>query len=251
MQTTNIVFAEPKNAKLLTGEKRRIGSSFIMIILALIGISGAVIAGYMWYTFYANHQAILTEGKQVRGVIVDGFAETSRSFYVIETTRYRVTYRYQVGGQNYEMAQDIDAAIYDQLRLQSPVTVAYLPANPAVAELAGDFADTTEFRNAMLTLGAVTIGAALIAAYFLFVDARNRRLSSQGQMLDGVLTSANGQYSRRGLNITFNYQFRSPHGDTLKGARTVQRNDLRKQSLPTGGSPVKVLYVNDKLHRIL
>ncbi len=251
MQATTVFLADPRNAKLLTGEKKRIGSSFVMLLLALIFIVGAVSAGYFLYTRYSQHQALLTEGKQTRGIITDGFEETSRNFYVIESKRYHVEYRYTVAGQTYTGAQDIDGALYEDLGLQAPVTVAFLPGNPSVAELAGEFADDTDYRNSLLILGALTLGAMLIATYFLFVDGRNRRLSSQGQILNGTLLSAAGQYYRRTLNVTFKYEFRSPLGTPLTGARTVKRNDLKKAPVPASGTPIKVLYVNDKLHRIL
>lgn len=251
MQATSVFLAEPSNAKLLTGEKKRIGNSFVMFLIALIFIVAAVVAGYFLYTRYSQHQALLTEGKQTRGIVTDGFEETSRNFYVIESKRYRIEYRYTIAGQTYTGGQDIDGALYEELFLQSPVTIVFLPSNPGVSELGGEFADDTEYRNALLILGSLTLVALLAAAGFLFRDVRNRRLSSQGQILNGTLLSAAGQYYRRTLNVTFRYEFRSPLGTTITGSRTVKRNDLKKAPVPVSGTPIKVLYVNDKLHRIL
>ncbi len=247
----NVFLADKKNAGLLTGDKKRIGSSIVMMALALIFIAVCVVGAYAAYDRYTTHQTIVNNGKEARAVITDGFEQTTRRYVVIEETRYNVTYRYTVNGVTYEVSQDIGADLFNNLFLDDRVTVAYVQGNPNLVELSGQFRDDTQYNNGMILFVAILVVALFTAAYFLFKDARNRRLSSQGQMLDGQLMSASGQYYRGTLNVTFNYAFRSPLGVDLRGKRTVARNDLKKQPIPSTGTLVKVLYVNDKLHRLL
>ncbi|MBE2270310.1 MAG: DUF3592 domain-containing protein, partial [Anaerolinea sp.] len=216
MLNTKVFLAEPKNAGLLTGQKSRIGSSIIMWLVALIAIAVAVGAGWFTYTTYTQYNALMNNDVTARGTIIDGFDETTRSYVVIETHRYNVTVRFTVDGVRYEFGQDIDAALYNDLFIDARVEVAYLPENPNVAALAGADRDDTDFRNRMIAFSVVTGIAVLVAVFMIVTDARNRRLSRRGDLLDGQLVRATGNYYRRRLNVTFEYAFRSPQGTELR-----------------------------------
>ncbi len=243
-----LFLANPKNRAFVEGTKTRIGNSAIILLLALIAFG---VAGFIAWQFgrpVLYYDQLITGGKVADARIVDGYTSTSSRS---RTVSYYVTYRFIVEGESYERQQQITSSHYNDLGIGSRVQVAYLADDPSISTLTGEYASTVQ-RDNDLGLTVFIGGAALIIGIILVVaDAKNRRLSHQGQFLDGVLVSATGKPGSKGAyNVTLTYQFVNPMGVRMEKKVTVDRRDLRNH-LPQPGTPVKIRYVNDRSLRLM
>ncbi|NWJ95068.1 MAG: hypothetical protein HXX20_04730 [Chloroflexi bacterium] len=101
----------------------------------------------------------------------------------------------------------------------------------------------------------------IVGLAFLYVVARRHYLEKTGQILQGELVSIKGERSnistgshsnrKRKHIVSASYRFRSPSGRTLEGNNSAARDDLKHHTLPTAGTPVAVLYINDKYFGLL
>jgi len=105
-------------------------------------------------------------------------------------------------------------------------------------------------------LDALTAALALIAlaAAILWIGRKewaSIRFSTRGTLLDGVLDRVEvWDIPRNGRRVNYAYSFYAPDGRKITGTRAVFRNDTGVFAYPTG-SPVKVLYIDDRSHRML
>ena len=131
------------------------------------------------------------------------------------------------------------------------MTIKYLPSDPDVSVLTGDYKDDTE-RTQNLILMAIFLPTSLIIAILILrTDGRNRRLSG-GQLLPGQILSAQGKSGSKGAyNVTVEYNFTNPYGQQITKKQTNNRPDLRKTALPEAGTPAAVLYVDDKFFKLM
>jgi hypothetical protein len=105
----------------------------------------------------------------------------------------------------------------------------------------------------------VTIGmnaAAFIATLIMIRKwQRYKRLAREGRLIRGAVVKTEAVEGDAedgyGYKVTLHYVFRSPTGHELQGRGSHKRNDLMGKPLPPSGTPILVLYVNDKLHEVL
>lgn len=236
------------NRKFVYGQRKRIGSSriifliaaIILVICAAIVISTSGTAGQL--------RQIEDTGTKVGGIVTDGHSvRGSRG-----SVSYYITYRYNVDGVSYDQQQRVGSSTYNGLYIGDEVTVRYLPDSPSVSALSGDNVDNTILaENDVMALVAIIVGGIFIAA-LLWTDRRNRALSHRGQLLPGEIISATGRRGSKGaFNVTLHYRFRTPSGEISEKKSTANRPDLRKMPLPPPGTPVLVLYVHDRFLRLM
>ncbi|MBN8640033.1 MAG: hypothetical protein J0M07_32275 [Anaerolineae bacterium] len=104
--------------------------------------------------------------------------------------------------------------------------------------------------NALLSAGNLVL--ALLVVRLVLIEIRALLLSRFGQIYTGELTrQAVGWRWRYSYLVLFNYQTELPSGKTFKGWRVVNRLDLLGSRLPGQGTPVKVVYANPFLQRML
>jgi len=106
------------------------------------------------------------------------------------------------------------------------------------------------YREYLVGIGGIII------AFLIGSDLLDIFLSKYGKVLDGQLTSIwreefRGKYAQHVGHIFHpEYAFRTPEGKSLWGTRKVNRPDLG-DNMPSGGLPMKILYVNEHLYRVL
>jgi hypothetical protein len=246
--TPNLFLLDPgANRKFVTGEATRIGSSRIMLLLALLFfLIGAGAIGYVVYG-ELNAQALEREGTTTNAIIVDGHSTTSTR----SGTSYYITYELTVNKQKYRRDVQIAESLYDQLRIGSAVSVRYLMRDPNINMLWGDDFDMTAV-NSQRAIGAIVGASGLVIALIcMWIDGRNRRIST-GTLLRGTVTGAKAQNGRKGTYlVTINYTFTTPSGGIINKKAQGNRPDLRRSGLPTIGTPIAVLYVNDRTVRLM
>lgn len=81
---------------------------------------------------------------------------------------------------------------------------------------------------------------------------RRRRYARYGVYLDGEIvkcTISTDEDSEKGFYLVVTYRFHAPQGGELQGTRRATRHD--RASIPTSGTPVKILYVSDRQHEVM
>lgn len=76
----------------------------------------------------------------------------------------------------------------------------------------------------------------------------------EGQLLRGEIVRAEGTFGRgshQPLTVYIEYKFTRPQGSALYKKISELRPDYRSRLLPTGGTPVYVLYFHDKEYYLL
>jgi len=268
MDDIPVVYAQPFNRGFVEGKRRRIkgASGRDWIFGFVVGIPMIL---FLWY-FLSQAQTASTvtaRGIEVHAVIAERtyHSHTRGSGY-----DYYVSYAYIVNGQTHRSREKVSSDLYYGLQIGAEVTVRYLPEDPGVARLSGRFAASSPLDSAFWWFLFLLIAVVLI---IVVQEWDSLRYSARGQVIDGTLDRVTVTRWRGNREATFEYHFRSPSGTKLTGRTSARRNDLEvstppKRSarklletmhtdldggnpLPQRGSPVKVLYIDDKYHRML
>ncbi len=244
---TLLFVAKRSHAAFVSGRAHRIGSSWIMLLIALMVLGIAGVIGYPFARGVIAYDRVLNDGISAEATVTD-MRTTSGSRGNIN---YFVTYTYSVDGQVIEREQRVGRDVFERMSRGDEITVAYLVQDPANALLSGSYADSVQ-RNQDLVFLIIVAGVALIICVVLYnADAHNRRLSREGVFIDGTLVNANGKKGMLGAyNLTLTYSFVSPRGLQIQDKTRVNRPDLRFNP-PTIGMPIKVRCVNDSFYRLM
>ncbi len=241
-----IVYAEPTNAAFVGGTRRRIqGASSAdwnaaLIVTALFGLLFYIQFREIW-----TEQAIFADGSAATAQIIDHAIRNSG-----RTTNHFVTIQYDVNGTPYESEEWVDSVDYEALAIGLTVPILYLADSPNDVQLAGAYQSPPPSAEIWYWVFAIS----LIANYsgVGWKERQSYRYSRLGKLCNGELIAAEGRkVYKRGFVVTYRYKFQSPEGKTLSGRRELTREDLRSASLPAAGSPVKVLYIDVRTHRML
>lgn len=236
------VYAEPRNRAFVEGTRPRIhGTTLVQWGLTLIFTVLFAVPFYAQLRETWNEQALRADGRSTTGRII-GLATSGEHHFV--------TFRYNVNGRTYEAQNEVVSTGYRNLRTGTDVRVLYVADSSDVARLAESYrapAVTTENRWWVFGFGAIIF---FLAAFWK--EFQSYRYSRLGKLCSGELISVEGRkVVRIGFVVTFRYKFQSPEGKTVSGEFEMRREDLRDAPLPAAGSPVKVLYIDDKQHRML
>lgn len=129
------------------------------------------------------------------------------------STEYRVTYRFRTpSGASYEGASKVDLELWERLEEQGPVTVRYLPDDPAASRLA----DAPQTWDSLIMAGLGSLFA-IAGGVILFVAMARRwtaaRLRREGLVAEGtVLAIAPTNFRVNGVaqwRIHYRYQDRT------------------------------------------
>jgi hypothetical protein len=98
----------------------------------------------------------------------------------------------------------------------------------------------------------------LVAAPFAIrVRSQNRLLAETGKLIRGAVVNSRPGWVSSKNSMTVVYAFISPQGQELSGQDTIMDFSTMSSgsapsfAWPAGGTPVAVLYANDKLFRIM
>lgn len=252
---------DPRHEGFLTpGGKRRLYDSrtFYFAALAFWGVIAAVLglATLLIGVFGQQTQSLLdASGATSEAIVVDretmSFA-TSRSGE--QTTEFQVIYQFSAGGadggtaQVYLNTSAVSEETYHRTQVGDTIAIRYLPENPSISAIVGD---TDTHAQGLMAVGVVLLVASpLLWCWMIWLRMRNRRLTRDGQVIEGRILGAKMKRAyRAGYYMDISYQFFSPQGKELKGTATSMRPE-HYDSL-SEGTPVAVLWVNDKLYRLL
>jgi hypothetical protein len=192
-------------------------------------------------------------GTITRGYVVEKHISRGKS------VSYTVTYSYTVNGQNYRASQQVDSSVYN--KAVEVVEVTYWPPNPNMARLSGDFEVGNMFLNSSVQLLCPGVFVIVMAAVIVFcfrewrkVIAKQNRLKEDGKLVYGEIVSCRGiNRPKQGYKVTVRYGFRTPDSDARWVVTEQQRtvNWLNGKPLPKKGTPVAVLYADNKTLEML
>jgi hypothetical protein len=115
------------------------------------------------------------------------------------------------------------------------------------------------FAIAVMAAGPVMLGVLLLN---LRAERRRYRLAWEGKLVAGTIDSCTGdEYltetesdpleNRPYTQVLVQYSFDGPSNKRLQGRASVNRDDLRTETLPQPGTPVRVLVLDDRTFAML
>ncbi|MEQ8673518.1 MAG: DUF3592 domain-containing protein [Aggregatilineales bacterium] len=168
---------------------------------------------------------------------------------------YFVVYRYQdEDGNNYTDERDIPLNTFRKIEGEDTVQVRYLPLTPFDAELVvGETRFFEQVRGTLILLGLLFILLVYVIVFWLIIPSqRNQRLEREGALLKAKLINAyptGGNARRHRINVE--YHFSTPSGKNIARTTHQIRPDLKDKPLPVMGTAMTVLYVNDRLFKLM
>lgn len=250
----DVFLLDPANRRFLLGEVKMIsavsglGAGCMVLFLMpflLIGLFVIIMAGVEWRSYHL----LSTTGVITRGEYTNKYITTDDDD---GGTNYHIEYRYEVNKRTFTSSDTVSSDVYYRAGIGEPVSIIYAPSDPSVAAVEG--------TNDISTPIFLTVFAAFwnLISWGMFLAMvvgllRDRRLSRDGQVVRGELTSISGRRGSKGRYIvTAHYSFVPPDGnELLTGKTTAQRNDLHAAALPDKGTPVMVLYRNRSHFKML
>jgi hypothetical protein len=157
----------------------------------------------------------------------------------------------------------------DQAPVGSRVRIEYRPENPDDNRVIRP--DIQVFSLFGLTLLELLAGGLAFLLWAMLLRgirdmARDRRTRGRAntqfaaqaraaQILSGEIMGITGEtrYDQPGspYEVSVDYRFTTPDGLVLRGSARAPRDDLRYAVLPAPGTPVRVVYMDDKTHTML
>ncbi len=268
MPRNRVFLLNPDNADVLTGERRthypppEPMKPILKVLIVLGGLIYIVltVASVVWMvTSLSDWWALEQRGGIVQAQLIDRYTELSHTNVGFRRTVTTYYWRYSfeaADGQTIEGSTQVSEALYqDEYEFGKPVQIIYLKDNPSVNRLVQ--AGALGFPRLQLIAG-VFFGLLFIFMVFaLYREVHVRRqYNDKGRVIYGRVTSAKlnagepkGEYV---ATLYLNYSFSSPTtGTQINGFDTRRRDDLHEVSVPREGSRVAILYVSDRLYKVL
>jgi hypothetical protein len=252
----------PRNEDFVRGNSRypAIKDRAGIILMLLLLITFLALTGSLLYQQYIAAQ-LTSRGTVTTATVLDRGSSSGRS------TTYTLAYEYQAAltGQQpatYRQSQTVASKTFDKHPAGSKITIAYLPDNPNISQLAGPDADPNYASGQLIAVVLPIFIAFGGLLYFVWPVYKDRRLASGGSIIKGQVVERQGQYvtaRRRYYELTIKYSFASPtDGTTLEGTQSLPRNDLKPDNdlranakLPAPGAAVAVLYLDNEHYKML
>ncbi|MBN1658546.1 MAG: hypothetical protein JXA93_09110 [Anaerolineae bacterium] len=165
-------------------------------------------------------------------------------------TQYYVTFSFVVGDRVYTVEHEVRRIVYETVD-DSPFTARYARSDPAVASIeapsAGRALGLAAFILAWDTAVLAIAGRAACRLY------TRRLVAREGVWLQGEVVHADAQVDGDGdLVLELVTRFRSiDTGAWIEVHDKEVRNDLKSETLPPPGTPVHVLYRDDRNYLVL
>ncbi|MBN1563594.1 MAG: DUF3592 domain-containing protein [Anaerolineae bacterium] len=242
---------EPNHENFLLGHTNRLGGQYDRYVwaglLLVLGLALSIFAIFVIPSWQAD-TALQREGIATPGTILDRWISKSP-----DGEYYYVLYEFQVDGiDTYTEDQAVSYASYQTWEPGSTVTVTYVPGDPAISELRADATATTNRRKAWAMSFGCSVAPMLLLIAFFAVRRRERRMINRGHILRGEIVSyASHEDAAADLTIKLHYRFVTTEGKEIVTTKQAVANSLKNSLAPHPGRAVAVLYMNEKMHRLL
>ncbi len=237
----NYFVMDRRNQKFVDGEAKRIGNSYIMWSIALVLLAIGVGSIIYFTMVIQRYETIQGAGNIVQATIEEARQTRSRR----GSRNSRLTLNYVVSGESYTVTLQISNAFYNRVSEGMTIDLYFDKNDPSFVLPVRDSEAKDDLQIPRVLIPVFTVIPALL---MMFMDYRNRKVS-KGQMIAGELLAVN-YGSAKGRQVRFEYGFYTPEGKLLKKKMLIGRPDLWKsKTLPTTGTPVIVLYLNERTFR--
>jgi hypothetical protein len=256
---------KPKNRAFVEGRSRRLANRsqlFGLIFTAGLLVFMLIMAIGSAKTYLDGTK--MTTNPVTQAAIVDRWTSSTA-----KSTTYYVSYQYSVPGIDkvFQNQVRVSAAMSRQLNPNSTIDVHYNPENPQISQIAGDEALIFLRQDTLIPIAVCSVSVVLIAIFLVVLSKqelkerrRLGRLAAQGKLIPGKLLSAKTRVLSAGTRqllshnkreIIVSYSYLSPKGEEKTRQARWQRRSLKEPVLPTPGTPLAVLYVNEKLIELM
>jgi hypothetical protein len=168
-------------------------------------------------------------------------------------TRYNVTFRFVVDDRVYVVTESVEQLTYVRAGNEELLPVSYALHDPNTASI--EPVNRRREQPLGLICGNLFWWAIVLGlAYYVLSPMRKRqRLSREGTLISGQIIHCSGRKdSDNDLRLKAGVRFRSPQtGQWIEKNYLRTRNDLKSKPLPQLGTPVHILYINDKTFEAL
>lgn len=225
----------------------------LFIAMGACGLLVPILLGYaLWQQTWQDHQ-FDQRGITVQALVIDCILDDQSS--------PRLEYQYEVAATVYK---DADYGISGQSCEIYPdgrsLEIQYLSNEPTQSRITDEIAQVQQSgSDELLMYGSVGCTFVLffamfcLAAYFIIANLKAWRLyhklAAEGVICDGNLTQVDVEVSKQRYSNTVRlkvrYAFIAPDGRTLTGQQMTHGSLMILQPPPVG-TPIKVLYVNDR-----
>lgn len=215
---------------------------FWVVFFTVVGL----IFGFLNWDFWTTNFKYDNEGRQVQATVTG-----KTSSYSGKSHTYRVQFAYEAGyGRAYSGSEVVDYDYYRDHVAGDKIEVVYLPESPDEARIIGQF-DLTKAIIFAIFLGVSLLFLPLVIRNLI----RRRLLEKTGHLIPASLGNAflkvQKQRYRTNYILRVDFQFQNPYGQFVTGKASYVRNDLFGYPLPPPGTPLMVLYANDKLFQLM
>lgn len=243
------------NAKFVQGERKTLATrhtgNLVLAVLFLVLCVGLT----AFFTLELSKlNRLEASGATTTGSVSAHYKEVNTR--TNETTGYLLDYTYSAVGTDGKRGfftkdkQRVSEATYRKYLDRDPIPVRYLLDDPNTAFVVGEPLDTT---SPLVGVGLFGLGILVSLLWILGVwrgMGRDRRLASEGQILQGELVKMTGRGGRGVIYLNINYAFKTPTGAQISGKQSETHRG-RQYMVPPPGTPLAVLYVDEKLHKVL
>jgi hypothetical protein len=229
---------EPVAPVALRGRGAGCGVLFLLVfVLSGVFLAGAAV--HEWRVWWA----LRSRGVDAAAVVVRLWTNTD------ESTSYHVRFRVEpTDGAAAEAEDQVAYAAWGELEVGGRVEVRYAADEPALAR-------TLPLRSGQrwsVSALAVVWNALVWPLWVISLREvwRSRRLARDGRLRRGRVVAASVRKDRDGdAFLKVEYAFEDPAGWELRGVTEVQPRT--PPTAPAPGAPLRVLWVDDRIHRAL
>jgi hypothetical protein len=243
--TGEYFFLEPEAKRFVRGETDRLPINGCMLlflipfVLSGLLILGLSVAQWVRISYFSSSKWAYMEGTYVGK---DEIAESNGS------TRYAVSFRFVVDDRVYIVEESVPQGIHDRATEGAVLRVYYRLDDPNIASVSpvsGRGGQPLGLACGTLLWWALILG---LAYYVLSPMRKRQRLAREGTLISGQIIHCSGRKDRdNDLRLKAGVRFRSPQTDQWIEKNYLRtRNDLKGKPLPQPGTPVHILYINDK-----
>jgi hypothetical protein len=243
------VYLNPANTDFVPGRWEppvNLSASCGSVVLMFCLMVQAIVSGFSLQNPFAAFEA----NRELAGETVASQGEIVHCI-PLPRGQIEIAYYYLVEGQRYSQSTTLGVKTCALHNAGAQVNIYYAKNNPASARLEGQYVDTFMPILSNVVVLSVLVGLAVTICGLFAQMSQSRRLHTQGQILDGELISCHEktEYSRGRPKryLELRYKLVNPSGKPLEGWTTsYDRDVLARRNLFSPGTPVKVLYADDK-----
>jgi hypothetical protein len=249
----NRPLAEGKVSYKHLAKEGSVSTSCILLAFVIIGLpisigflSGAVFGWMEWFA--------VANSEQLQATVIERSIEEEGT-----NTSYYVSYTYQPpaahgDARSYTRSERVDRATYERATEGGPITISYIPDTPSRGAINLSASPPLVFTLFSACWIPGFVGIPLLVLVFGVGHQRtmNRLRRGSQKLLGEVVESVKDFDDDNDCYVKVTYRFQSPTSRrTIQSAQQRIRKDLAEAEPPRAGTPVVVLYRDDKTYWML